>query len=162
MCLPNGRSGIFLALRSRVAGFGFLVFVGVGLGMGITLVIGAALGTGATLGVGAALVVGAALGSVAMSWAETVTALAPALSERSTIPTRSPPIKAIAKAEATTDTRPTCVQRGSFTLSVCHQSAQIIALGSTVCAAPPWWGIQIVDSDSLWGTRKEVARGAVK
>ena len=156
MCLPNGRSGIFLALRSRVAGFGFLVFVGVGLGMGITLVIGAALVTGA------ALVMGVGPGSVAMSWAETVTALAPALSERSTIPTRSPPIKAIAKVDATTDTRPTCVQRGSFTLSVCHQSAQIIALGSTVCAAPPWWGIQIVDSDSLWGTRKEVARGAVK
>jgi len=56
--LSSGRSGTFLALRSRVAGFGFLgctgVMVGVAVGVAVVDVVGVAAGVAAGVMVGVA------------------------------------------------------------------------------------------------------------
>jgi hypothetical protein len=58
--LSSGRSGTFLALRSRVAGFGFLGLTGVAVGVGVGVVVG--VGVGVVVGVGVGVAVGVGVG----------------------------------------------------------------------------------------------------
>jgi hypothetical protein len=67
MLSSSGRSGTFLALRSRVAGFGFLGLIGFAVGVGVGVAVG--VGVGVAVGVGVGVAVGVAVDSTTISLA---------------------------------------------------------------------------------------------
>lgn len=69
MLSSSGRSGTFLALRSRVAGFGFLGLIGFAVGVGVGVGVGVAMGVG--VGVAMGVGVGVAVDSTTISLAVT-------------------------------------------------------------------------------------------
>ena len=122
--MSSGISGIFLALRSRVAGLGFFGF-GVALGVALGVADGVALGVadGVALGVADGVALGVADGlsdGVAEGVAESPDgdSEAVALEVFTLITPTIPPATSATARSAITGMR----NRGSFTTEVCHET----------------------------------------
>ncbi len=69
MLSSSGRSGTFLALRSRVAGFGFLGLIG--FAVGVEVGVGVVVAVGIAVGIAVGVAVGVAVDSTTTSLAVT-------------------------------------------------------------------------------------------